>query len=110
MDNKEDKRKINALNKDKTILTKRLDSLEKLMKAIGEKLSNEEAKLLILRKLHDLINSELNRYLNAEKRSLIEKVENWWDKYAVSAQELEQQRAKTLEELNGYLSQLGYLE
>lgn len=108
-DNKDDKRKVNALNKDKNILKQRRNSLETLMNAIGKKLTDKEAKTLILRKLHDLINTELNRYLNTEKRSLIEKVENWWDKYAVSSQKLEKNRAETLDELNGFLSKLGYL-
>ena len=106
--NKDDKRKISALNKDREILEQRLDSLDKLMKSIGEQLTPEEAKLLILRKLHDLINNELNRYLNAEKRALVAMVENWWDKYAVSSQALEEQRATTINELNVFLNKLGY--
>jgi hypothetical protein len=36
-------------------------------------------------------------------------VENLWDKYAVSSQELEVEREETLAELNEFLSKLGYL-
>lgn len=43
------------------------------------------------------------------KRSLIAVVENLWDKYAVSSQELEVEREETLAELNEFLSKLGYL-
>ena len=41
--------------------------------------------------------------------ALIAVVENLWDKYAVSSQELEAEREKTLAELNEFLSKLGYL-
>lgn len=108
-EDKTDKRTINALNKDNVILEERLECVTTLMTDMGEKLTDEEAKKLILHKLHQRINNELNRYLSAEKRTLIETIENWWDKYAVSSQALEQQRAETLKELNGFLSQLGYL-
>jgi type I restriction enzyme M protein len=64
---------------------------------------------LILKKLYDLACHELNRYLNAEKRGLIQVVENLWDKYAVSSRELESQRSKTLKALDGFLKGLGYL-
>ena len=52
---------------------------------------------------------QLTRYLNGAKRSLIAVVENLWDKYAVSSQELEVEREETLAELNEFLSKLGYL-
>ena len=57
-----------------------------------------------------LAGSELNRYLNAEKRGLFAVVENLWDKYAVSSHELEAERAQTLKELDGFLKRLGYME
>ena len=53
--------------------------------------------------------SELNRYLDAEKRGLVAAVENLWGKYAVPSCELERERAETLKTLNGYLKALGYL-
>jgi type I restriction enzyme M protein len=48
--------------------------------------------------------------LNGEKRGLVAKVENLWDKYAVSSQEMEAQREQTLGELNEFLVKLGYRE
>jgi type I restriction enzyme M protein len=72
-------------------------------------LSEADAKRLILKKLHDLANKELLRYLNAEKRALLAIVENLWDKYAVSSQTLEDEREKTLSVLNQFLSALGYI-
>ena len=106
---KEDKKKITALTKDKTALELRLSRIDGVLAAIGGQMSEEEAKLLILKKLYDLANKELHRYLNAEKRALVGIIENLWDKYAVSSQTLETEREKTLAALNGFLAGLGYL-
>ena len=81
-----------------------------LVASIGGQLTEAEAKTLILKKLYDLANQEPNRYLNAEKRRLIQVVENLWDKYAVSSRALEYERTETLKTLDGFLSGLGYLE
>lgn len=105
-----DKKRLTALNKDKARLQARLDSINALIVEVGEPLTEDEAKQLILKKLYDLMSSELARYLNAEKRALLAVLENWFDKYAVSMQALEQQRATTLTELNGFLTSLGYLK
>lgn len=106
---KEDKKKITALTKDKTALELRLSRIDGVLVAIGGQMSEEEAKFLILKKLYDLVTSELHRYLNAEKRALVAIIENLWDKYAVSSRVLEAEREKTLSELNGFLAGLGYL-
>ncbi len=108
--NKDDKKKITALNKDKAALQTRLAKTDAILAAIGGQLTEEEARRLILKKLYDLARNELSRYLNAEKRGLIAVVENFWDKYAVSSKELERERAETLKTLDGFLKGLGYLE
>jgi type I restriction enzyme M protein len=106
---KEEKKKITALQKDKVVLQARIAKTDALLASIGGQLTEAEAKTLILKKLYDLANEELNRYLNAEKRQLIQVVENLWDKYAVSSSTLEADRAGTLAELDGFLSALGYM-
>lgn|GEM_PF-826107 len=107
--NKDDKKKIAALNKDTAALTARLAKTDALLAAIGGQLTEDEARDLILKKLYDLATAELNRYLNAEKHGLIASVENLWDKYAVSSRALEEQRAETLKTLDEFLKGLGYL-
>ena len=82
--------------------------LKQQLKRLGE-FTEVDAKRLILKKLHDIADVELNRHLNAEKRALIAVVENLWDKYAVSSRELEQARKQTLKALDGFLEGLGYL-
>jgi len=107
--NKDDKKKITALNKDKDALNLRLSRIDGVLTQIGGQLTDAEAKTLILKKLYDWVKEQLTRYLNVEKRVLIARVENLWDKYAVSSRELEMERAKTLETLDEFLSKLGYL-
>ena len=107
--NKDDKKKITALNKDKAALQSRLAKTDAILTVIGGQLTEKEARRLILKKLYDLARNELSRYLNAEKRALVAVVENLWDKYAVSSRELEAERAQTLKKLEGFLQSLGYL-
>ena len=68
-----------------------------------------KARELILDKLYDIAHTELERYLNAEKRSLLFGIENLWDKYAVSSRELETERDATLKRMDGLLERLRYL-
>lgn len=108
-DHKDDKKKLNALTKDRAALQARLDKTDGLLEEIGGPLGEAEAKRLILAKLYDIARRELGRYLNAEKRALIAVVEKLWDKYAVSSRQLEQERGETLKVLDGFLEKLGYL-
>ncbi len=108
-DDKNYKRSLTAWTKDKSVLEARLLRVDDLLEKIGGQLTTEEAKVLILQKLYDWVREQLTRYLNGAKRSLIAVIENLWDKYAVSSQELEAEREETLAELNEFLSKLGYL-
>ena len=108
-ENTTDKRKVTLLNKDKSVIESRLAGVDALITEIGGQLAEEEARRLILKKLYDIANAELNRYLNAERRTLVQGVENLWDKYAVSSRKLEEARTETLKSLDGFLHGLGYL-
>lgn len=106
---KDDKKKIIALNRDREALELRLSRIDRIPREIGGQLTDAEAKTLILKKLYDWVKDQLTRYLNAEKRELIARVENLWDKYAVSSRELEAEREQTLAQLNEFLIKLGYI-
>ena len=107
-DDKSDKRKIGALNKDKTTLEQRIADTDKTLDEIGGQISEEEAKQLILQKLFDIAFKQLGTYLNAEKRFVTSGIQNLWFKYSTSEQELETQREITLARLSDYLIRLGY--
>jgi len=82
--------------------------VEELVAAIGEPITEEEARDLILQKHHDLMQEQLERYLNRERRELVNLVEKLWDKYAVSRNELEEERGMVLNKLNDFLTALNY--
>lgn len=107
---KEITKPYNAALKNKTIIQAKLDNFDNILKEIGGIISPEEAQKLILKKHFDIINNQLQRYLNAEKRALISAYENLWDKYANSAQNIEEKRTETMAELNDFLTALKYLD
>ncbi|MBK7052385.1 MAG: N-6 DNA methylase [Rhodoferax sp.] len=107
---KDEKKQITALRKDQAALTARIQRADQVLADIGGPLTDEQAKTLILKKLHDLATTELHRYLNAEKRQLIAALENLWGKYAVSSRALEDERSKTLKTLDAFMAGLGYLK
>lgn len=106
---KADKKTITALGKDKAALNARLVQVDAVLEAIGGQISEADAQRLILKKIYDIARAELDRYLNAERRVLVQAVENLWEKYAIAADELEEQRATTLTAMGEFLTGLGYV-
>ncbi len=82
--------------------------LEEKTKRKRESLSEEETKELLLDKFYNLINEQLTRYLNTEKKEIIKIFENLWDKYKVSLLELNEERNREVKKLNEFLENLGY--
>lgn len=111
IDAKEEKKrktKIKNLEKDIETLKYKLKVLDELVESIGGQITEKKSQELILIKHFNMINNELNRYLNQEKCGLIDVFENLWDKYAASVKELEAHREKTTKELDEYLKGLKY--
>ena len=106
--NKTDRKKITALNRDTAALEERVANTEAVLEAIGGQLTDDEAKNLILKKLYDIVSTELENYLNSEIRHLIYGVENLWNKYAVSNIELEHDRKVIIRTLEEFMSRMGY--
>jgi type I restriction enzyme M protein len=102
-------KKITPLKKDIVVLEYKINNAKKFLEDMGGVITKEEAKELILEKLHNLIFDELNRYLNSEKRVLISNYEELFDKYKVSLRDLQNIQENSLNELDGYLKELGYL-
>jgi type I restriction enzyme M protein len=100
---------LKALQTDSLKMQNKLDGLDAFLESIGGVITPQECKTLILQKHNKLIQQELLKYLNAEKRSLVAGIEKLYDKYATPAQSLEATRLDTLNKLNGFLTELKYL-
>jgi type I restriction enzyme M protein len=59
---------------------------------------------------YQVIESQLDRYLNNEKKILIKIFENLWDKYKTSLEELKQERDQEVKKLDDFLTKLGYYD
>ena len=89
-------------------LQEKTTAIHALMPSMGGRITVEDSRKLILKKHHDLVASQLQRYVQAEERALFGIFENLFDKYAVSAKTLEKEREATLGELEGILAKLSY--
>ena len=105
---KADKKTITALGKDKEALSARMARADAVVEAIDGQISETDARRLILKKIYDIAHAELDRYLTAEKRVLVRAAEKLWEKYAVSVDSMNADRAVTLETLDAFLRGLGY--
>jgi type I restriction enzyme M protein len=86
-----------------------MQGLNAFLESIGGVITEEDSKTLILQKHNNLMQQELLKYLNAEKRKLIAGIDKLWDKYYISSQDLELERKRTLNELDTFLTELNYL-
>ncbi|MDI6604511.1 MAG: type I restriction-modification system subunit M [Thermoanaerobacteraceae bacterium] len=96
--------------------------IKKIKKAINDKekeveentdkkieiLTEEEVKELLLEKFFELIQNQLEKYLNDEKKEIIKIFENLWDKYKVPLNELKDERDGEVKKLDEFLKRLGY--
>lgn len=102
-------KEYNANAKDKELLQAYVGKLDAQLEEIGGVITVQEAKDIILKKHFDLINTQLNRYVDNEQRALVAAIENLYSKYAVSAKALENSRNTIMDELNQFLTDLKYL-
>jgi len=102
-------KRIKDLKDDNGLIETRLDGLDDFLKSIGGVITSEQCRELILQKHNDLVRLELGKYLNAEKREIVEGVVKLWDKYAIPANLLESQREESLRQLHALLADLDYV-
>lgn len=105
---KEITKQYNSIVKDKASLQIKMNSLDQLLDDISGTITIEESKSLILKKHFNLINTQLYRYLNNEKRTLIADIERLYDKYAVSIDDIERKQNQLMLELQSILTTLSY--
>lgn len=110
---------IEAQLKRHKVLEDEAKELKKVIKAIEnkrdelvlsarEKISQDEARVVIVARLKQLLLNAYNRYLRAEQKVCIAAIENLWVKYAVTAREIEAERDKAYQQLQILLTELGY--
>jgi len=100
---------LKALQADSLKMKEKLKGLDAFLESIGGIITPEECKNMILQKHNSLVQQELLKYLNTEKRILIAGIEKLWDKYKVTSQNLENKRQDSLHKLNQFLTDLKYL-
>lgn len=100
---------LKQLTADSLKMKEKLKGLDAFLESIGGIITPEECQTLILQKHNSLVQQELLKYLNAEKRALIAGIEKLWDKYKVTSQNLENKRKDSLDKLNQFLTDLKYL-
>ena len=81
---------------------------DELVAAAREKIDRDEARKVIVERLHQLLLQTYESYLRADQRACLSAVENAHGKYAVTAQDIEGRQDAAREKLRGFLETLGY--
>ncbi|MFB2876563.1 hypothetical protein [Floridanema aerugineum] len=84
------------------------NELVKRLEAKRATLTDEDCQRLVLATFEDGLTAELERYVTAHRQQVIATVENWWDKYRVTLQDIETERDAAVKHLSEFLSGLGY--
>jgi type I restriction enzyme M protein len=81
---------------------------DELVAAARAKIDRDEARRVILARLHRLLIATYRAYLRADQRACIAALENLHAKYAVTAAQIEARRDAAAAKLKGFLAELGY--
>ena len=81
---------------------------EELVAAAREKIDRDEARRVILDRLHRLLVQTYEGYLRADQRACLAALENLHAKYAVTAKAIEAKRDAEAAKLKTFLVELGY--
>ncbi|MDD2271134.1 MAG: N-6 DNA methylase [Desulfuromonadaceae bacterium] len=81
---------------------------DELVAKAREKITEQEAKELILERFKQLLLAENHEYLRQYRQVFVAKVENLWSKYSVTVKEILAERDQEAELLNQFLVELGY--
>ena len=79
-----------------------------LVAAARSKITEDEAKALILERFKELLTAQYDGYLRQYQRAFVVRVENLWDKYSVDLKQILAERDKEADKLNSFLVELGY--
>jgi type I restriction enzyme M protein len=82
---------------------------DELVEAAREKIDRDEARKVIIDRLHRLLVQTYDSYLRADQRAGLAALENLHAKYATTATDIEQRRSAATAKLKGFLGKLGYV-
>ncbi|MEH1951114.1 MAG: hypothetical protein V7K77_29800 [Nostoc sp.] len=99
---------VKQLKEAKAELKTLKNELVKRLEAARSALTGEDCQELVLAIFKDGLIAELERYVTAHRQQVIAAVENWWDKYRVTLQDIETERDAAANKLNEFLQGLGY--
>ena len=81
---------------------------DEMIAAARAKITEAEAKKLILARFKRLLTEQFDGYLRQYQRAFIAAVENLWSKYAVTTKQILAERDREAAQLNAFLKELGY--
>ena len=91
---------------------KRFKTLHKIfvkrMHEAGDALSTDDRRELVLDILNEKLAGHLDRYITAHRQAVIAAVENWWDKYRVTMQGIENSRENAKKHLTKLFKDMDY--
>ncbi|MEH2214859.1 hypothetical protein [Nostoc sp.] len=102
------KKIVQQLKEEKAKLKTLKNELVKRLEAARATLTDEDCQDLVLAIFKDGLIAELERYVTAHRQQVIAAVENWWDKYRETLQDIEAERDAAAKKLNEFLQGLGY--
>ncbi|WP_435018578.1 N-6 DNA methylase [Tundrisphaera sp. TA3] len=79
-----------------------------LVAAARARITEAEAKVLILARFRRVLTEQFDEYLRQYQRGLVASVENLWAKYEVTARQILAERDREAAQLDGFLKELGY--
>lgn len=81
---------------------------EELVAAAREQIDCNEARKVILERLHRLLRQTYESYLRADQRVCLAAIENLYSKYALTAEDIEKHLDAAAKKLKRFLGELGY--
>jgi type I restriction enzyme M protein len=81
---------------------------DEMIAAARAKITEDEAKRLILERFQRLLTEQFDGYLRQYQRAFIAAVENLWTKYAVTMRQILAERDQAAAQLNVFMKELGY--
>lgn len=92
----------------KTLIRSTEAKKQTLVEAARAKINREEARRVIVDRLGRELFESYRHYLRADQRACIAAIENLWNKYAVTAKQIEAERDEAAQALKAFLVELGY--